>query len=253
MKKFPLVMDSFHFEIRYNYGNLYFDRCGQCLNDIERSCEGWYVSSVDPSKGLLERPDKSFTSNFNYERFNFSSLKPSNTDIKTIATEVSTLWKIIEANLGLEEYTRQGCRFYYLIGTTSLEDAERLLEKSSLNLTIPSQLTKSGFERKNTNVTIVFAHDNFEYRLNLTTMTRYEAMNPNNLIRTDPRLLSTRQKQIRLAQLQRLSEYSANPMYAVCLDVDCYEIMPERISIEEFIVKQTDIVQSDFLPLLGKL
>lgn len=245
-------MDSFHFEVRYNYGSLYFDRRGQCLNDIERGRDGWYIVSVDPSKGLLEKPDKAFTANFNNQRFSFSSQKAFRTDIETIAKEVGTLWKIVEANFGLDDYTRQGCRFYYLMGTTSLEDAEKLLEKVSLNLIIPDELTKSGFKRKNTNLTVVLAKDNFEYRLNLTAITRYEAMNPDQLITTDPRLLSTKQKQIRLAKLQRLSEYSANPMYAACLDVDCYEVRPEKISVEEFIIEQSKIVQSEFLQILGK-
>ncbi len=253
MKNISPVMDSFHFEIRYIYGNLYFDRCGQCLNDVERSCDGWYVASVDPTRGMLEKPDKAFTLNFNNERFNFSSQRASRTDIETIAKEVSSLWKIIEANLGLEEYTRQGCRIYYLMGTKSLEDAEEIIEKASLNLKIPDQLLKSGFKRKNANLIVIFERENFEYRLHLTAITRYEAMNPDNLIKTDPRLLSTNQKQIRLAKLKQLTEYSANPMYAVSLDVDCYELKPKKISIEKFIIEQSRIVQSEFLPILEKL
>jgi len=232
---------------------LYYDRCGQCLNDIERGCEGWYVISADPNTGMLEKPEKSFRMNFNNERFVFSALKSSNTDIKTIAKEASILWKIIGANLGLEEYVRQGCRIYYLVGTETLEDADKLIEKASLNLIIPERLTESGFKRKNTNLIVIFKKGNFEYRLQLTAITRYEAINPDNLIRTDPRMLSTRQNQIRLAKFKQLAEYSANPMYAVSLDVDCYEVKPEKISIEAFILEQSDIVKSEFLPILERL
>lgn len=253
MKKFPLVMDSVHFEIRYAYGHLYLDRCGQCLNDIERNCEGWQVTSADPSMGHLECPEKSFSINFNNERFNFSSQKSSRIEINTIAKEVNNIWRIIEANLGLEEYLRQGFRIYYLLGTTSLEEAERLLEKSELNIIYPDRLSTAGFKRKNLNVTTIVTNRDFEYRIQLMAVTRSEAIQPNNLIKADPRFLSNRQNQVRIAKLKQLAEYSSNPMYAVCLDVDCYQIKPEIITIEDFIIEQANIVKTHFLPILEKL
>jgi hypothetical protein len=246
-------MDSVHFEIRYSFGNLYFDRCGQCLNDIERNCDGWYVKSADPSKGILENPSKSYVANFNSEQFNFSCQQSSKIDIKTIAKDAATLWKIIEANLGLEEYMRQGARFYYLMATTSIEDAEKIIEKSALNIVLPEKLIKSGFERKNTHILTVLKKENFEYRITLTSVTRYDAMNPDNLIKADPHLLSEKQNKIRLEKFKRLSEYSSNPMYAVCLDTDCYTVRPEKISVEDFIIGQHEVVQEEFLPILSKL
>jgi hypothetical protein len=253
MKKFPVVMDSLHFEIRYAYGNLYFDRCGQCLNDIERNCEGWRVTTADPSGAILEHPDNSFSIQFNNERFVFSSQKSSRLEIKAIAREANTAWKIIEANLGLEEYLRQGCRIFYIVGTESLEYAEKLLEKAELNVQIPKKITEAEFKRKNLNITTVLTRENYEYRVQVMTITRYEAMNPDNLIRSDPRFLSSKQEQIRKAKLKQLAEYSSNPMYAISLDVDCYQAQPEKISIEDFIIEQSDIVKTYFLPIMEKL
>jgi len=134
MNKFSVFMDAIHYEIKYEYGNLYFDRCGQCLNDIERNCEGWYMLSTDTKMGFLECPEKYLTCQFNNERFNFSSQKPSKIDISVIASEVNNLWKIIEANLGIDTYLRQGCRIQYLKATENIEDAEKLIKRANCKI-----------------------------------------------------------------------------------------------------------------------
>ena len=53
--------------------------------------------------------------------------------------------------------------------------------------------------------------------------------------------------------MKQLKEYSANPMYAVMLDIDCVTYNPERVSAGEYIKKQIDVVRNDFLPILEKL
>lgn len=253
MKSPSPILDSCHFEVRYAYGHLYLDRCGQCLNDIERNCEGWIVRTADPSKGILECPSKSLSINFNNEHFVFSSQKSSKIGIGAIAKEVNNTWKIISANLGLEEYTRQGFRLYYLIATLSEEESERLMEKTELKILFPERLTTSGFKIKNRSITSVLTKGDYEYRLQMMGATRHEAMNPDNLIKADPKSLSKRQNEVRLAKLKQLSEYNANPMHGLFLDVDCFQIMPVRISAEDFIINQTKIVQTEFLPVMEKL
>ena len=252
MKTFPLSMDSLHYEIRYEYGNLYFDRCGQCVNDIERNCEGWRFMTADPSKGLLECPAKSFSAQFTHNRFIFSASKASSLEIKSIAREANNVWKIIKANLGLDQFLRQGCRVYFLKPATSTEEAEKLIDKAEVNVDIPQRLIDSGFNKKNSHLTTVVARGDFEYRIQMMSITRFEAMNPDLLIREDPRFLSSKQKEIRLQKLQRMSEYSANPMYAACLDVDCYQALPSNIFAEEFILEQYNVVASNFVSLLEK-
>jgi len=143
MKNFSPTMDNLHFQITYTFGHLYFDRCGQCLNDIERTCEGWLTTSVNQLTGALERPEKSFILNFNNTQFTFSARKASETDIKDIAKEVSNLWKIIQANLGLDEILRIGCRINYLLATKSVEASEKHLQKAELNVKMPENLLQT--------------------------------------------------------------------------------------------------------------
>jgi len=58
MKKIQPTFDYAAFEIRYASGDLFFDRCGQALLDIDRKCSGWNMTSVSLQTGALENPSK---------------------------------------------------------------------------------------------------------------------------------------------------------------------------------------------------
>ena len=72
-------------------------------------------------------------------------------------------------------------------------------------------------------------------------------------MKTEPRLLSKKQDQFRIARINQLAEYSASPMYAMNLDVDCIQIKPINLSVEEYILGRWKIVETEFLPILAKL
>ena len=253
MKEMLPILDYASFEIRYGSGHLYFDRCGQCLLDIGRECPGWTPVSVDIHTGILENPDKSLRTSFNHQLFAFTAEKASRSDIEEIAKEICGLWNIIQANLGLDELIRIGFRLNYLLPTESLEEAERRLKPSEINLVIPQSLLSDGYSIKNRQIVTVLVKDGTEYRIELTGLTRYEGLAPPDLVRTDPRLLSKKQKEFRMAKLKQMADYSANPMFAVSLNVDCVRFNPETLSVEEFVLKQAQVVDKTFLPVLRKL
>lgn len=253
MKNTGPLLDSVSFEIKYSSGHLYFDRCGQCMLDIEREYPDWVSTLVSVQTGRLENATKSLYANFSHERFNFTAEKASRLEIKEIAKEIFSLWTAIQANLGLDEFIRIGFRPHYLLATESLDEAEKRLNRSKINLMIPESLKKEGYIIKNRHLVVVFDKDATEYRVELNTITRHEGLPPPDLVKTDPRLLSQRQKDFRLARMKQMAEYSANPMFAVNLNVDCVKFNPETLSVEEFILKQNEVVERDFLPFLGEL
>jgi hypothetical protein len=253
MKNMPPLLDYVAFEIRYGSGHLYFDRCGQCLLDIERECPGWTPITVDVQTGRLENPSKSLHASFNNRLFNFTAEKASKLPMGEIAKEIFCLWNIIQANLGLDEFVRIGFRLNYLLATESTDEADRRLQRSKINLVIPDSLLDDGYIIKHRQLIVVLDKDGTEYRVELAAVTRYEGLAPPDLVRTDPRLLSKKQNEFRIAKLKQMAEYSANPMFAVNLNVDCTRFNLETLSVEEFILKQTEVVEKNFLPFLGEL
>jgi hypothetical protein len=107
MKKFKPVLDTLILEIRYDFGNLYYDRCGLCLNDIEESRKGWHAIVASNNTGQLEDPEHNFIVSFSNRKYDFTAnkIESSGTNIPIIIDEATHIWKIIQANLGLTEFT----------------------------------------------------------------------------------------------------------------------------------------------------
>ncbi len=253
MKNMPPTFDYAAFEIRYASGDLYFDRCGQVLLDINRKCPGWTVTGVSTQIGNLENPSKWLVANFNNQVFGLTAQKAWKLEMGEIAKEISGLWNIIQANLGLEEFLRIGFRLSYLLPTESEEEADRRLKKSEINLTMPQSVLDDGYSVKSQQLIAVLVKEGTEYRVELAAVIRHEGLILSDLVRTDPRFLSKQQKEFRIAKLKQMAEYSANPMFAVNLNVDCVRFNPETLSVEEFILKQAETVDQNFLPILKKI
>ncbi len=246
-------LDSFILEIKYTSGHLYYDRCGQTLLDIEREREGWLAGQADPNTGTADRPEKAFRVNFNANRFDFSAQEGEKTDLEEIAEEASSVWKIVQANLGLKEFSRLGCRYFYLRATTSIEEAEGMLEGASLNITFPERFEESGYEPITRQSVIILKKEETYYRVQLGSVTRLRAMDPTQLLPDDPKALSKKQREYRIAKLRLYKEYSRAPMYAVSFDIDCHQYSPESILLEKYILEQAEVVKDQFLPILEEL
>lgn len=254
MKKFEPRLERLVFEIRYSYGHLYFDRCGVTLNDIERECDGWIAGEATPLTGNLDRPDKNFHVSFNNAKFDFTAEKAfKHDDLSDVAKEIAEIWKLIEANLGLEELIRVGLRLQYVLPTMSIDEAEQYLKKSAFNIKTPESLKNSGYNIKKRKMIAFLSKDETEYRIEMGAITQTLSVDPSRIATQDPRILSRKQRDARIAQLKQLSEYSADPMYALIFDIDCFEFEPKSIAIEKYIKQKSEIVEKDFLPILEEL
>jgi hypothetical protein len=216
-------------------------------------CDGWLTSTADPRMGVIHCADKQLSVSFNNHLFAFHSQNSFKTEYKIIAKEAAKIWKIIQANLGIDEILRVGCRIYFLIATTSIDESEKRLEKAEFNIVLPKYLTESDYRIKNRVSTVILSRGDIEYRISLEGVIRHEAISPNNLIKEDPRFLSSKQNAVRMAQLRQLAEYKANPMFAVSMDIDCVLIKPKDVSVEDFMTSQADIIKKDFMPILEKI
>ncbi len=253
-KKSSLIFDSLSFEMRYAFGHSFFDRCGQILVDIERGCEGWISSEATAQGGMLNRPDKDYSVSFNNNQFNFSVRRAFKLELDEIAKEVNLLWRIVRANLNVDEFIRIGSRFFYLLPTRSIAESEKFIKKSNLNIQYPENIINEGYEVFTRHMHTSFKKDGVEYMINLEGIRRAYGMDPSKLAVTDPKTLHIKQREARLAELQRVSEYSIDPMYGVQLDADCVIYEPEEdISIEDFILSQHGIFMTDFYPIIGEL
>jgi hypothetical protein len=251
MKSYKIFLDLLSFEIRYPLGQLYWDRCGQTILDIKMLGSNWIGDVTDNATCRLEKLNKDMVLNFNSKMFHISA-KKQDLDNDDIIDEANMIWKIISSNFGINEYDRVGARFQFLKPTKSIEESEHFINKSELNVTVPSYFSPE-YKLSVRQVTTIFEKEEMEYRIELKGITRTEGIDPSGLFITRPKNMSKNQKLYQIDRLKKISEYSGNPMYGVMLDIDCVLYNPQRISIIEFIKNQKLIVKKDFLPILEAL
>jgi len=253
MSKFEPILDNVAFEIRYSYGHLYLDRCGQTIVDIEQECDGWMAGDVNPNSGSLECPDRWYAVNFNSHHYVFSCQRAFKNEISDIADECTAIWKIIKANLGIDSYIRIGYRMHYMLATESIEESEDLIKKADFNVVLPENLRVPDYELTTRQMIAILNKEKMEYRVELSGVTRTEALAPTDILKVNPKNLSKNQKKFRMARLKQMSEYSANPMYGAHLDIDCSINEPDDVEPTNFILEQSKIVKEQFYPILEKI
>lgn len=241
-------LDSLSIEIRYAFGHTYLDRCGQTMVDIERSGTGWVAGEANPNSGTMENPSLDATMWFDTQRFALSA--PRVKSLPSLAGACEALWRVVQANLGLNEIVRFGCRFHWMLPCAALDQAESVLRRLPLNISVPEAIGAKYETTRRSLVAVLRGESGIEYRVALDGIQRLEGLPVSVLMTTEPRLLPKHRRQAQLEFIKRRASYDSNPQYGVHLDVDCVEIAPPKVSPAAFVLAQNDIVREDFLPLL---
>ena len=248
-----IVLDSVVFEIRYAFGYYFLDRCGQIMLDIERELEGWINNGIEGAVAKFENPFHQFTATINIEKFVFMSDHPDKQHPEQTTKSAKDLWKIIQGNLSVNEFHRVGLRLKYLAAHPKLEDAEAKTASIQLGINAFNEIIKGGFKPTQRQVFQVLEYEDTQYRVGIQPLTRSQAVDPRNIINKPSKLLPRHQREAREEQNRRLAEYSANPKYCVEFDIDCAQLDPNEIHVSSYITKQTEVVNSYFLPVFESI
>jgi len=120
----PAVVHQTVFEVRYNYGHTYLDRCGITMNDLLRKNIGWSVDGANPQSGTLHNAEKAATFSFGSEKLSMSFKQgtdcPVLPDMAEIANLSATFTMDVLDHLAIEEVTRMGFRTWQLFGYDEL-------------------------------------------------------------------------------------------------------------------------------------
>ena len=124
------------FELRYQFGHLYWDRCGKVINELIGSNPEWSWENVQGDTGHLALRDKNLHFNFNSTKFDLSQTQ--NAEISTLynADEFGAIAEsfssVVTSILQLSEFTRAGFRAWYLFPTTDREESYNRVKELKL-------------------------------------------------------------------------------------------------------------------------
>jgi hypothetical protein len=249
--KFPILM-KLVFEIRYQHGWTYLDRCGRAINLIRREFPQWLViNGPTPQIGSLLNVETACKFTFNSQKLDVSLEKPnrgeeiSDAQVVHFLDAIETLTPIVAETLSLDEFIRIGCRVFFLFPAEGREDAGVWIK--NLNFMSVSKSIESAFggEIVYPQGGIVIAGDDRMFRLgfDVAEMTQTvdvgdAALNiPLSHFHKQPSQVgnnrNNRSDQLKKQQkAKRLIEQS--PSYAAMVDIDSYQDFPELIKPREF-------------------
>lgn len=233
------------FEVRYDHGLLYLDRCGATANRIMSTIPDWILNedSVSPQNAPLINVSSGVQFNFNALKFDFSLDQPKNTeaaltvkDIGTFVSQVDSVARVVQEELELRSFIREGFRIWYIFPTESEEGSQKLI--SSFKALRVDSLLPQAFSGtlESQGYAIVISGADRKFRVSINAVERLEQLDLGTQALTVlPRKLPRGQREAMLAHLKSKRRILSNPHFAVMIDVDAYVDRPIEIAPADFI------------------
>jgi hypothetical protein len=242
------------YEVRYQHGFVYLDRCGATANRILATDSNWVLSSDSPTpqNAPLINAVSGTVFNFGPLKYDFSLEQQinretaiSSEDIDQFISQVDSVSHIVHEELELKTFVREGFRVWFLFGTNSEQDSQKWISNLGSFRVAPS-LTE-GFQGtldSEGHVAVVSSGDR-KYRISVSSVERQGQLDIGSAFRPLPRDLPKGQKEAMIAQAKVKKRLFLNPEFAVMIDVDANVDWPIEVVPGDFIRQSlTTIEQS---------
>lgn len=226
------------FEARYEKGYRYLDRCGEAILILEEllptiTQSTWMPEEIAPAGARLKCPELDLLI-----FFDTSSLvvDQNPTDIECDFGEISrTVLATISARFDLRIFVRFGLRQFFMLGTDSVEDAEKLSVSRAPFKDWPVP-TASEMRPKTVEIISLFENEQGQgYRFSVRPRHEVDApLSIDDRLKTPSRLLPSGQSAALLNQLKRRKQRQESPIAGLSIDVDYYWVRPVKPDAEQF-------------------
>ncbi len=250
------VRHRFIFELRYECGELYWDRCGRVARTLA-ALKGWAVQSVDLNGCHIRNEDQNLV--FTYSPTKLDLTQSQSQDVSellphggfaAIAEEFS---EIVVRTLEVNSFPRIGFRLYTLYGTESVEDASSRIGRMSF-FSPCKALTDLG-ELSHVSHTVVIARSKYMVRVAATPFEQQIQLAPSVIAdaRKDAHKHWKDQKKVLIQKMKAQKAIKAFPPLGIMIDMDAYieEVpYPEQVSSRTFIeeaAKDFDVIREAIL------
>lgn len=251
------------FEVRYDHGLTYLDRCGTTANRIMDTFPEWVLAdegAVNPQNAPLVSLSSGSQFNFGALKYDFSLEQPTNSEtgltqgeVDVFVSQVDSVGRIVQEELDLKKFLREGFRVWYVFGANSEKHANQLLSGiKAFHIDPILSEAFSGELESQGHVAVIAAKDR-KFRVAANVVERLEQLNlGTQALKVLPRKLPTKQREALLEQLRAKRRVVANPQFAVMIDVDCYLDNPIEIVPPDFIHKSLEVLEGAFPKLFVK-
>jgi hypothetical protein len=219
------------FEVRYERGYRYLDRCGDVMVILEsilnaETKEIWLPAEMKPTGAKMKCPGLDVSIAFDTNRLAIEQ-NPIGVpfDFPLVANIVLAT---IRSKFDINELIRYGYRFITMLGTDSIEDAKELsLRKAPTN----SWPLEPPIDLVPTEIDCTVSYENKDrtkgIRLEVGPAHKLDApLEVDPRLHVPPRMLPSGQREALLAQNQRRAARARDPIAGLTIDVDYYHLRP---------------------------
>ncbi len=251
------VIHRYVFELRYEFGQIYWDRAGRIARSIVSNFEGWDFDAIDINRCQISERDKNLAFAFGHEKLDLSQTQSATLSklmpLGDFGKSAEGLAKTVVEALELEFFPRIGFRAWHLYPTKNREQSFGLIHNLKLLRLDPDSVKVLGTTTELSHRLVVDRGTNM-VRLAVATFEQQIELPP-SLIRTakakakahvqskDPRVQSKDQWKANLDHLKAKKAIDSFPRFGVLLDMDAYiddPPYPDALSISTFVATAAD-------------
>ena len=249
------------FEVRYNHGYNYLDRCGKVLNRISREHGEWVVGNqVNPQNASLYsmRNECKFVFgpaaiNLHVDRTN-SDTVIFDEDINDFAIQCEEMTTIVTDELGLTDFSRIGLRMWYYFPCDTKDEADIWLRDLGIVSLSPELTSTYGGDLESMSLAVVITSKEHRVRIG------FESVEKAAQFHTGPETVNVKTSMLRGAARDFLKRHlkdrrrlQINAKYAAVLDFDSFQEDPFSIDPRDFITHNTNIFMDRLYDVLSSI
>jgi len=244
------------FELRYECGELYWDRCGRVARTLAAR-KGWALQSADVSGCHIRNEDENVAFTFSHTKLDLTQSQSQDVsellspgEFAAIAEEFS---ETVVRTLEVSVFPRIGFRLWTLYGTESVEDASSRIDRMSFFS--PCKALMDLGERSYVSHTVVVARSSHMVRVAATPFEQQIALAPSVIAaaKKEAHKQWKDQKRVLIQKMKAKKAIKVYPSWGIMIDLDAYieEVpYPDQVSSRTFIeeaARDFDVIREAIL------
>ena len=242
----PAVVHKYAYELRYDFGFGYLDRCGDVLNSILRENPGWMVAGGVTSGGAtLRHRDTGMV--FAFDNHHLSLGQDQSDKVKSLVPDIEfaqVAEKLTAATVDrieAEVFTRVGFRVWHLYGAHTKRDAQEAVKALGYVRLKPLAQVAEDSDVEEVGLNCTFVLPDMLLRLAIAVVEQNIEIDPATVLAAKARIRekdSRERKAAAVDQLKARDAIAAFPQHAVLVDTDFFvedPPIPADLQVAEFI------------------
>lgn len=241
------------FEVRYEHGMVYLDRCGTTANRIMATYPEWVIrdDAVNPQSAPLTNALTGALFNFGTQKYDFSLSQPvgkdvalTRRDLATFSSQVEGVARIVHEELGLHHFLRLGFRIWFMFPTDSEQESNRWIRDLGVCSVTPEVSKAFGGQLESEGYVLLVNGADRRFRIAINAVERLEVLDLGvEALTALPRRLPKKQREALLEKLKAKQRVLSNPETGVMIDVDAYVEEPIEVDPADFITQSLSTIE----------